>query len=124
MADKNTKKAKRAVRRRRRVRGKVFGTAECPRLTVAKSLNNIFVQIIDDEEGRTLIGTASNAKDIKTELKDDMSKVDVAKLVGQAIARKAKEQGIETVVFDRNMYLFHGRIKAVAEGAREGGLKF
>lgn len=124
MADKNIVKTKRATRRRIRVRSQVIGTAERPRLTVAKTLKNVYAQIINDEKKHTLVSAASNSKSVKTEIKDDATKTDVAKLVGQMIARIAKENGIETVVFDRNKCRFHGRVKALAEGAREGGLRF
>lgn len=124
MANKNIMKAKRAEKRRRRVRGKVSGTAVCPRLTVCKSLNNVFVQIVDDEKGLTLCAAASNSKDVKAEIKDDMNKTQVAVLVGKAVANAAKENGIEKVVFDRNRFRYHGRVKAVADGVRKGGLKF
>lgn len=123
MADKNIVKAKKATRRRKRVRGKVSGTATRPRLTVAKSLNNVFVQIVDDENHNTLVSVATNSKDLKAELGKD-NKTDAAKKVGVKIAELAKEKGIESVVFDRNQNRYHGRVKAVADGAREGGLKF
>ena len=123
MADKNIVKQKQATRRRSRVRAKVIGTAERPRLTVAKSLNNMFVQIIDDEKMTTLVGLATNSKDVAKDAKDK-NKTEAAKIVGKKIAELAKEKGIEQVVFDRNQYRFHGRVKAVADGAREGGLKF
>ena len=121
MADKNITKQKQAFRRRMRVRNVVSGTAERPRLTVAKSLKNIFVQIIDDERGVTLVGLASNSPDFEAA---KGNKVAIAKQVGMKMAELAKGKGIETVVFDRNRFRFHGRIKAVADGAREGGLKF
>lgn len=124
MADKNVERKKRAERRRRRVRGHIAGTAERPRLTVAKSLKNIFVQIVDDEKAVTLVAAASNSKNVVAKLKDDMTKVDVARAVGEVLAAEAKEKGIEAVVFDRNQFRYHGRIKAVADGARAGGLKF
>jgi len=124
MADKNLIKAKKADRRRRRVRGKVFGTPECPRLSVAKSLNNTFAQIIDDVNGVTLAAAATNAKIVKSEFEKKTTKTQAAKIVGVTLAKAAKEKGIEKVVFDRNVSVYHGRIKAVAEGAREGGLKF
>jgi large subunit ribosomal protein L18 len=101
----------------------VFGTAEVPRLTVAKSLNNVFAQIIDDEKHITLVGAASNSATVREKLSDGQTKTDVAKVVGEVIAARAKEKGIERVVFDRNINRFHGRVKAVADGAREGGLK-
>ncbi len=124
MSDKNLVKRKRAERRRKRVRGRVSGTAERPRLTVAKSLKNVFVQIIDDEKGTTLIGMATNSKELAGFIEPADTKTAAARKVGLKIAEKAKEKGIETVVFDRSRFLFHGRVKALAEGAREGGLKF
>lgn len=124
MADKNIVKGKTAARRRKRVRGKVHGTPERPRLTVSKSLNNIFVQIIDDVNQVTLVGAATNSKNLKDKLKKDMTKTDTSFQVGLVIAEAAKEKGIEKVVFDRNISKYHGRIKAVAEGARKGGLIF
>jgi large subunit ribosomal protein L18 len=124
MADKNIEKSKRAGRRRRRVRARVLGTAERPRLTVSKSLKNIFAQIIDDEKMMTIVAAASNSQSVKPVLKKGMTKSEVAKVVGLTLAQKAKDKGIAQVVFDRNKYKYHGRIKAVAEGAREGGLEF
>lgn len=121
MADKNILKQKQAFRRRMRVRNLVNGTAERPRLTVAKSLNNVFVQLVDDERGVTLVGLSSNSKTFEA---GKVKKTEVAKLVGKKLAELAKAKGIESVVFDRNRYRFHGRVKAVADGAREGGLKF
>jgi large subunit ribosomal protein L18 len=124
MADKNILKSRRSERRRRRVRGKVAGTAGIPRLTVARSLKNIYVQIVDDEKMITLVAAASNTKELRPELEKLKSKIDVAAKVGEAIAEAAKAKGIETVVFDRNRFRFQGRVKAVADGARKGGLKF
>ena len=107
-------------RRQRRIRGKVAGTAARPRLAVHRSNKGIFAQLIDDESGRTLagaswLGLGASFKGTKTEQ---------ATQVGKAVAAAAKEAGIKTVVFDRGGYLYHGRVKALAEGAREGGLKF
>lgn len=124
MADKNVSKFKRAERRRRRVRSTVIGSGERPRLTVSKSLKNVFVQIIDDGHATTLVAASSNSKNVEAQLKPEMTKVEIARKVGEIIAAEAKAKGIETVVFDRNRYRYHGRIKAVAEGARAGGLKF
>lgn len=124
MADKNIVRDKKETRRRKRVRGKVFGTPERPRLTVAKSLKNVFAQIIDDTNRVTLASASSNSKAVKPQIKGDMTKTDAAKVVGKILAGLAKEKGIEAVVFDRNVSRYHGRIKAVADGAREGGLKF
>ena len=124
MADKNIVRALRAQRRRRRVRGKVHGNGERPRLTVAKSLKNISAQIGDDEKMTTLVGASSNSKIVIGELKEGLKKTEIATKVGEILARLAKEMGIEQVVFDRNQYRFHGRVKALADGARKGGLKF
>jgi large subunit ribosomal protein L18 len=124
MADKNIVKNKRAERRRRRVRGKIQGTAERPRLAVSKSLSRVFAQIIDDENSTTLVGIDSTSKVLASELSGKQTKTDVARKVGEVVARLAKDKGIEQVVFDRTGSPYHGRIKAVADGAREGGLKF
>ncbi len=107
-----------------RVRKKVIGTADRPRLSVAKSLNNVFAQIIDDSNSVTLAAAATNSKAVQEHLKDDMTKAQQAHRVGLVLANLAKEKGIESVVFDRGISRYHGRIKAVADGAREGGLKF
>jgi large subunit ribosomal protein L18 len=117
-------KQKRAERRRLRVRKRVVGTGVRPRLTVTKSLKNVFAQIIDDENQVTLVAASSNAAPVKAQLKKNMKSTDVAMKVGEMIAQLAKEKGINQVVFDRNRNLYHGRIKAVAEGARKGGLQF
>jgi large subunit ribosomal protein L18 len=106
-------------RRHRRVRGKVAGTAERPRLAVFRSNRGIFAQLVDDEAGKTLAGASwVTVKGVEG------NKSDQARAVGKAIADAAKGAGIETVVFDRGGYLYHGRVKALAEGAREGGLRF
>lgn len=104
-----------------RIRRKISGSAAKPRLSVFRSNSDIYVQLIDDENGNTLASASSREKDIVAQ---KGNKVDKSKLVGAAIARKSDELGIKDVVFDRSGYLYHGRIKAVAEGAREGGLKF
>lgn len=124
MADKNVLKDRKAERRRRRVRGKIHGSAERPRFTVAKSLNRVFAQLIDDENHVTLLGLDSTSSVLKAELGEKKNKTEVARKVGEVVARLAKEKGIEQVVFDRNQNRFHGRVKALADGAREGGLKF
>ena len=106
-------------RRHRRIRGKVSGTAERPRLAVFRSNRGIFAQLVDDESGRTIAGASwLGLKSFKG------SKTEQAAAVGKALAEVAKQAGIEAVVFDRGGYLYHGRVKALAEGAREGGLKF
>ncbi len=113
--------SRQAMRRRRhnRVRRKVEGNAERPRLTVFRSNRGIYAQVIDDIEGRTLVAASS------LELKESgLSKREQAEKVGELIAGKAKEKNIDKVVFDRGSYLYHGRVKALAEGAREGGIQF
>ena len=104
-----------------RVRNKISGTTQKPRLSVFRSNSDIYAQLIDDETGKTLAAASSREKDI---LAQKVTKVEKSKLVGAAIARKATELGLLDVTFDRSGYLYHGREKAVAEGAREGGLKF
>ncbi len=106
---------------RYRIRKKIAGTTRKPRLSVFRSNTEIYVQLIDDEKNETLAAASSLDKDI---LAQKVTKYEKSKLVGGAIARKATELGLSDVVFDRGGYLYHGRIKAVAEGAREGGLKF
>jgi large subunit ribosomal protein L18 len=104
-----------------RVRKKVTGTTARPRLSVFRSNNDIYAQLIDDSAGKTLASASSRDKDIVAQ---KTNKVEKGKLVGAAIARKATELGLLDVTFDRSGYLYHGRVKAVADGAREGGLKF
>ena len=113
-------KNKQRLKRHKRVRGKISGTAECPRLAVYRSNKNIYAQIIDDVAGKTLVVAATNEKDFGTY----GGNVEGAKKLGALVAERALKAGIENVVFDRGGYLYHGRVKALAEGAREGGLKF
>ncbi len=119
-----TKVGKNATRQRvhDRIRKKVLGTSERPRLNVYRSLNHIYVQVVDDLKGQTLV-SASTAEGKKGERRTG-GNVAAAKAIGKTIAERAKAKGIEKVVFDRGGYLYHGRIKAVADAAREGGLKF
>lgn len=119
MIDKNSERQ----RRHARVRKKITGTAQTPRLNVYRSLNHIYVQIIDDTKGVTLCSASTMEKAIKAEIKD-MTKTDAAKVVGKAAAKKAIDLGIKEVVFDRGGYLYTGRVQAVADGAREAGLNF
>jgi large subunit ribosomal protein L18 len=106
-------------RRHRRVRGKIAGTAERPRLMVFRSNRGIFAQLVDDASGKTLAGASwLTVKGLEG------SKTDQARAVGRAVAEAAKSKGIDRVVFDRGGYLYHGRVKALADGAREGGLEF
>lgn len=124
MADrKNEKKTERAERRRRRVRGHIQGTSERPRMTVARSLRQMFVQIIDDHKQTTLLGLGTLSKTMADKYGPKDNKTIQAKKLGEEIARLALEKGITQVVFDRNRFRYHGRIKAVADGARAKGLK-
>lgn len=111
-------KYKRRLRIKRGIRSKISGTPEKPRLSVFKSNTGIYAQLIDDSKGHTLLAASSK------ELGNEKNNLDVSKSVGAKLAEKAKAGGIEHVVFDRNGYLYHGKVKALAEGAREGGLKF
>lgn len=114
----------RLTRRRMRVKKKLFGTPERPRLCVYRSLRQIYAQLVDDQGGRTLTGVSSLTAEIRSQIKPEDSKSSVSKRVGLRLAQKAKEKGINRVVFDRNRFPYHGRIKALAQGAREGGLGF
>ncbi|HUB61391.1 MAG TPA: 50S ribosomal protein L18 [Puia sp.] len=114
-------KALRREKIRFRVRKKISGTTGRPRLSVFRSNSDIYVQLIDDTTGKTVASASSRDKDIAA-LKG--TKVEKSKMVGAAIARKASDLGLQDVTFDRSGYLYHGRVKAVADGAREGGLKF
>ncbi len=111
------------IRRHKRIRKKVFGLSERPRLSVYKSLNHIYAQIIDDYKGNTLVSASSLDKDL-TSHKGHRGNVSMAKKVGELVAKRATNKGIKKVVFDRSGYLYHGRIKALAEAAREAGLEF
>jgi large subunit ribosomal protein L18 len=113
------------ARRHLRVRSKVTGTAERPRLVVFRSLRNLEGQLVDDDSGRTLLGLSTLAPELRGLPREGRNpKVSHARAAGKRLAEKAREQGIETVVFDRGGYRYHGRVKAFADGAREGGLKF
>ncbi|MDH7516603.1 MAG: 50S ribosomal protein L18 [Bacteroidota bacterium] len=111
-------------RRRIRIRKKVFGTPERPRLSVYRSLKHIYAQLVDDTNGKSLGMVSTRSAAIRERLKDVPGKVGAARIIGEEIARLAREKNIHRVVFDRGGYLYHGRVKAVAEGAREGGLEF
>ena len=122
MAKKKTRSAAR-IRRHVRIRKHVSGTSERPRLNVFRSLKEIYAQVIDDVEGNTLVSASTIDKDLRAQM-GSLNKSEQAKLVGKAVAERAREKGIESVVFDRGGYRYIGRIKALADGAREGGLKF
>lgn len=115
---KTSLKARNRARIRRRIRAKVSGTAERPRLAVFRSNKYIYAQLIDDAAGHTLAAASSRESDVTA------TGVEAGKAVGQKLAERAKEAGVETVVFDRGGYRYHGRVQALAEGAREGGLRF
>ncbi|MBQ9266775.1 MAG: 50S ribosomal protein L18 [Clostridia bacterium] len=108
------------VRRHVRVRRKISGTTECPRLCVFRSNKGIYAQIIDDTVGKTLVSASTLDKEVKTKA----SNIEAAKEVGELVAKRAKKAGIENVVFDRGGYIYHGKVKALAEAAREAGLQF
>ncbi len=118
---KTSKKILRRNKIRKRIKGKIRGTTERPRLSIYRSNKQIYAQIIDDERGETLISCSSRIKEVNSQ---PVSKSEKSIAVGKELATKAKEKGIESVVFDRGGYKYHGRVKALAEGAREGGLKF
>lgn len=111
-------------RRHRRVRRRVSGTPERPRLNVFRSALHIYAQIIDDTRGHTLASASTLDPEVKAQLSNGLKKVDEARIVGRVLAQRALAQGIKKVVFDRGGYKYHGRVRALADGAREGGLEF
>lgn len=119
----NTKQVTRQ-RAKIKIRKKIEGSTLRPRMSVFRSLNHIYAQLIDDSTGKTLVSASTKSEELKSDLVGIKGKVSKSKLVGTLIAKKALENNITTVVFDRNGFRYHGRIQAVAEGAREGGLKF
>lgn len=124
MKKKLNPKVKARLRRKMRIRKRLRGTEQRPRLSVFRSARHIYAQIIDDERGHTLVSACSLHPEVKERLSEAQGKKGVAKVVGQLLAERAKAKGIEQVAFDRNGYKYHGRVKALADGAREGGLKF
>lgn len=121
MAKKNRSTAR--IRRHARVRKNLAGTPDCPRLNVFRSITDIYVQVIDDQSGHTLASASSIDDELRKKMKG-LNKTEQAKLVGEAVADRAKSKGITTVVFDRGGYRYMGRVKALADGAREKGLQF
>ncbi|MCH8049106.1 50S ribosomal protein L18 [Patescibacteria group bacterium] len=119
MSNPTKEKRLRALRRARRTRAKVSGTSDRPRLSVFRSSKHILAQVIDDDSGRTIAASSDASLNVKGK-----KPVEVATLVGADVAKKAKAAGVSTVVFDRGSYKYHGRVKALAEAVREGGLKF
>ncbi len=112
------------MRIRDKVRTKVLGTPDRPRLSVYRSLSHIYAQIIDDTTGKTLVSVSTLSKDVRDQLSGVKGRIEAGKLIGKLAAQKALEKNIKQVVFDRGGFLYHGRVKALADGAREGGLKF
>lgn len=112
------------LKRKKRVRRKIRGTPERPRLTVFKTARHLYAQIIDDTGGKTLVAASTTSKDLEPKVKGISGNIKGAVLVGESIARKGTEVGIKKVVFDRNGFLYHGRVKALADAARENGLEF
>lgn len=123
MADRQTKKTQHRRKKALRVRRRLRGDAARPRLSVHRSITNIYCQVIDDASGRTIVAASTNDKSLRTEL-GGLKKTEAAAKVGQLIASRAKEAGITAVRFDRGPYMYHGRVRALAEAARQGGLQF
>ncbi len=121
--DQLQKKNKRRIKRKKRIRRTISGTATLPRMTVYRSLNHCYVQLVDDQSGQTLLGLSTISKDIKGELAKT-GNIDAARKLGEALAERALKLDISKVVFDRNGFLYHGRVKAIADGARAKGLQF
>ena len=121
----NAKKQAR-LKRKRSIRKKIMGTAQRPRLSVFRSARHIYAQVIDDSEGHTVVCASTLEQQVKEHMESEnqMKKAEVASFVGKLVAQRAIEKGIKKVVFDRNGFLYHGRVKAVSDGAREAGLEF
>jgi large subunit ribosomal protein L18 len=120
---KKVNKNKKRQKRHMRLRNKIQGTPERPRLNIFRSSMNIYAQVIDDTQGFTIASASSKDKEIAEKV-NGLNKTEAAKIVGQEVAKNAMEKGVETVIFDRGGYLYHGRVKSLADGARESGLKF
>ncbi|MBN2009135.1 50S ribosomal protein L18 [candidate division KSB1 bacterium] len=124
MSVKSIDKAKHRKQKKQHIRKSVIGTAERPRLAVFRSLKHMYAQLIDDSASKTILTVSSLSTDIASDVAKAKTKTEVAKLVGMQIAKQAKDMKLEHVVFDRAGYIYHGRVKAMADGAREGGLIF
>jgi len=120
----NKREHKVKLRRKIRIRKNMFGTAEKPRLNVFRSLKQIYAQLIDDSTGKTIVSASTLSKEITDEIKNAKTKIEKSVIVGKLIAKKAADANVDKVIFDRNTYRYHGRVKALADGAREAGLKF
>ena len=112
------------LRRHLRIRKKIRGDGECPRLVVYRSNRHVYAQIVDDVQGKTLVGVCGSSKAVSEKIKGDTERFAESRLVGEEIAKRAQERGITRIVFDRAGYKFHGRVKALAEAARKAGLQF
>jgi len=121
--DHNIKKNVKRLQRKKRIRRKVFGTAACPRMSVYRSLRHFYVQLIDDSAGKTVMGLSTTSRELAGKI-TKAGTIQAARMLGNAVAEKALGQKIARVLFDRNGFLYHGRVKALAEGAREKGLQF
>lgn len=117
-------KAKRLNRRKMSIRHRIFGTSERLRMTISKSSSHIYVQIVNDTEGKTLVSASTLDKEIKGMITAEMTKMDLSKLVGKVVAQRAIQNNIKKIAFDRNGNIYHGRVKALADSAREAGLEF
>lgn len=124
MSSKKKQKNYARLRKKKHIRKSVFGTPERPRLVVYKSLKHIYAQLVDDVNQKTITGMSSLSKDLQSEIAKAKNRVKVAEIVGTGIAKKALDLKFDKVVFDRNGYIYHGRVKAVAEAARKSGIKF
>ena len=124
MPEKTIIKAQARIKKKKRIHKKIRGTSAKPRLVVFRSARHIYAQLVDDSSEKTLTGVSTLTTELQADLKIAKNKTEKAKIIGSRIAEKAKELKISEVVFDRGGYLYHGRVKAVAEGAREGGLNF
>ena len=124
MPEKTIIKAQARIKKKKRIHKKIRGTSDKPRLVVFRSARHIYAQLVDDSSEKTLTGVSTLTTELQADLKIAKNKTEKAKIIGSRIAEKAKELKISEVVFDRGGYLYHGRVKAVAEGAREGGLNF
>ena len=124
MSSKKNDKNYARLRKKKHLRKSVFGTPERPRLVVYKSLKHIYAQLVDDANQKTITGVSSLSKDLHEKITKAKNRVEVAEIVGNGIAKKALDLKFEKVVFDRNGYIYHGRVKAVAESARKSGIKF
>lgn len=120
----SNKKAAARLRRKRSIRKRLSGTTDRPRLSVFRSNKHIYAQVIDDTTGQTIASASTLCEDVRGQLEDGQKKSAAAHVVGQVLARRCLDKQVEAVVFDRNGFIYHGRVKAVAEGAREGGLRF